>query len=92
MKKEVEIKVLGQKFLVRSDSNEEYVNEVASFVDQKVSEVMRSSKSVASLNVAILAAMNIADEFLKYKHQKEKRLEEAQKKIKDLIELVDLQT
>ena len=92
MKKEVEIKVMGQKFMVRSDSGDDYVNEVASFVDNKVTEIMKTSKSVASLNVAILAAMNIADEFLKYKAGKEKRFEEAQKKIKDLIELIDLQS
>lgn len=91
MKKEVEIKVMGQKFLVRSDSNEEYVNEVASFVDEKVNEVLKTSKSVASLNVAILAAMNIADEFLRYKGKREKKLEEAGKRIKDIIELIDLQ-
>jgi len=92
MKKEVEIRVLGQKFMVRSDSGDDYVGEVASFVDQKMNEVMKTSKSVASLNVAILAAMNIADEFLKYKNQKEKKLDEAREKIKGLIELIDLQT
>lgn len=92
MKKEVEIRVLGQKFMVRSDSGDDYVGEVVSFVDQKMNDVMKSSKSVASLNVAILAAMNIADEFLKYKNQKEKKLNEAREKIKGLIELIDLQT
>ncbi len=92
MKKEIEIKVLGQKFKVRSDSNEEYITRVAGFVDEKMNEVLASSKSVASLNIAILAAMNIADEFLKYKEEKDKRVGEAQKKIKDIIELIDLQT
>lgn len=92
MKKAIEIKVMGQKFLVRSDSNEDYVNEVAQYVDEKMNEVLKTSKSVASLNVAILAAMNIADEFLKYKNEKEQRLEKAQVKIKDIIELIDLQT
>lgn len=84
--------MLGQKFMVRSDSGDDYVGEVASFVDQKMNDVMKTSKSVASLNVAILAAMNIADEFLKYKNQKEKKLDEAREKIKSLIELIDLQT
>ena len=92
MKKEIEIKVLGQKFIVRSESSEEYIAQVAQFVDQKMTEVMRGSKSVASLNVAILAAMNIADEFLRYKSQKEGSLQQAEKKIKDIIELIELQT
>lgn len=92
MKKQVEIKVLGQKFVVRSDSTEEYIHEVASFVDQKMNEVMNGAQTVSSLNVAILAAMNIADEFLKYKREKEKQYESAEKKIKSVLELIDLQT
>lgn len=91
MKKEIEIKVMGQKFKIRSDSNEDYVNKVAVFVDEKMTEVLKSSKSVASLSVAILAAMNIADEFLKYKEGNEKTVEEAKEKIKGIIELIDLQ-
>lgn len=92
MKKQVEIKVMGQKFTVRSDSTEEYVNEVANFVEEKINEVMRSTKAVASLNVVILAAMNIADEFMKFKQTKDKQWENAEKKIKNVIELIDLQT
>ncbi len=82
---------MGQKFVVRSESSEEYINEVAQYVDQKMNEVVKSSNAVASLNVAILAAMNIADEFMKYKMQKEKQWSSAEKKIKDVIELIDLQ-
>lgn len=92
MKKEIEIKVLGQKFMVRSESEESYVNQVAAYVNEKMDEVVRNSKTVASLNVAILAAMNIADEFMKYKRTKGKKWEMAEKKIKNVIELIDLQT
>ncbi|MDP2600309.1 MAG: cell division protein ZapA [Deltaproteobacteria bacterium] len=92
MKKQIEIKVMGQKFVVRSDSSEDYVNQVATFVDQKMNEVVKNSKSVASLNVAILAAMNIADEYLKYRMNKERQHTQVEKKIKDVIELIDLQS
>jgi len=91
MKKQIEIKVMGQKFMVRSESSEEYINAVADFVDQKITEIMKGSKSVASLNVAILAAMNIADEFMKYKDQKDKQVSKVEEKIKTVIELIDLQ-
>lgn len=92
MKKQVEIKVMGQKFMVRSDSDEEYIQQVAEYVDRKVGEVVKNSKAVASLNVAILAAMNIADEFMKYKLEREKQWQTAEKKIKNVIELIDLQS
>lgn len=91
MKKQIEIKVMGQKFMVRSESSEEYINAVAGFVDQKITEIVKGSKSVASLNVAILAAMNIADEFMKYKEQKDKQVTKVEEKIKTVIELIDLQ-
>lgn len=90
MKKEIEIKVMGQKFLVRSESSNEYVAEVAKYVDQKMNEVVRGAHSVATMNVAILTAMNIADEFLKYKSQKDGKMKMTEEKIKDIIELIDL--
>jgi len=91
VKKTTEISIMGQKFMVKSDSNDDYVLRIAGFVDQKINEVMQSTKSVASLNVAILAAMNIADEYFKFKRDRDDRIEKAEKKIKDMIELVDLQ-
>lgn len=92
MKKQVEIKVMGQKLVIRSDSDEEYVSRVADFVDSKIQEVTKTSNTVTSLNIAILAAMNIADEFLRYKREKEKQAEAAEKKIRGVIELIELQT
>ena len=91
MKKTTEISIMGQKFSIRSESNDDYVQEVAGFVDEKIVEVMTSTKSVASLNVAILAAMNIADEYFKFRRERESKTTQAEKKIQDLIELVDLQ-
>jgi len=91
VKKTTEISIMGQKFMIRSESNDDYVQQVAGFVDEKINEVMSSTKSVASLNVAILAAMNIADEYLKFRREREEKTGQAEKKIKDLIELVDLQ-
>jgi cell division protein ZapA len=91
VKKPIEVVIMGQKFLVRSESDENYVTEVSGLVDKKINEVMQSTKSVASLNVALLAAMNIADEYLKFKRGTDSRIEKVEKKVKDMIELVELQ-
>jgi len=91
VKKTTEIAIMGQKFMIKSDSDEDYVHRIAGFVDQRINEVMQSTKSVASLNVAILAAMNIADEFFKFQRNHDEKVSGAEKKIKDLIELIDLQ-
>ncbi len=90
MKKAIEVSIMGQKFAVKSDSNEDYVVEVAGYVDNKVNEVLGNTKSVASMQVALLTAMNIADEFFKFRNDKAERLGKVEKKIQDMIELIDL--
>jgi cell division protein ZapA len=91
VKKPIEVTIMGQKFMVKSESGDDYVAEIAKYVDNRINEVIQSTKSVASVNVALLAAMNIADEFRKYRNDKEGRIDKVEKKIKDMIELVDLQ-
>lgn len=82
---------MGQKFMIKSDSNDDYVMEVANYVDKKITGVIQGTNSVASLNVAILAAMNIADEYFKYQKDNTQRITQAEKKVEDIIELIDLQ-
>ena len=57
---------------------------VAGYVDGKMQELMRSPKSVAKTNVAMLAALNIADEYHRLKDTHEailNRLDQLSKKL-----------
>lgn len=71
MKKAVDVEIMGRKFTVSSDAEENYVRKVAGYVDSKMQEVLRSARTVAQPNVAVLVALNIADEYhrLKEKHE-----------------------
>lgn len=89
--KSVEVSIMGQKFMVRSDSDDNYVVEVANFVNKKIAEIIAKTKSVPSLNVVLLAAMNIADEHFKYKSKKDNTFQQVEKKIAQMIEFIDLQ-
>ncbi|RLA81398.1 MAG: cell division protein ZapA [Deltaproteobacteria bacterium] len=84
-KRSVEVYIYGQKYVIRSESSEEYVREVASLVDRKMREVAQRGRSVSTLNVAVLAALNIADELLKSSRDNEELL----KRIKDQTERLD---
>ena len=77
--------------MIKSDSDEQYVAKVAAYVDKKVKEIMQGTQSVAQVQVALLGAMNIADEFFKYQRDRAELLSGVEKKIKDMIELVDTQ-
>ncbi len=89
--KSVEVSIMGQKFMVRSDSDDHYVVEVANFVNKKIADIISKTKSVPSLNVVLLAAMNIADEFFKYKNKKDQNFQAVEKKIAQMIDFIDLQ-
>ena len=84
MKKALDVEILGQKFTIASDAEEGYMIKVAGYVDDKMQELMRSPKSVAKTNVAMLAALNIADEYHRLKDAHEavlNRLEQLSKKL-----------
>jgi cell division protein ZapA len=84
MKKALDVEILGQKFTISSDAEESYMLKVAGYVDGKMQELMHASKPVAKTNVAMLAALNIADEFHRLKDSHEailNRLDQLSKKI-----------
>ena len=86
----VEIKVFGQTYTVKTDAEEEHIQRVARYVNEKMDEVTRNTKSVSSLSVAILTALNIADDLIREKEKRLALLQEVEKKSKDLTEKINL--
>jgi cell division protein ZapA len=86
----VEIKVFGQTYTVKTDAEEEHIQEVARYVNEKMDEVLKKTRSVSSLNVAILTALNIADDLLKERERRIALIREIEVKSKDLAEKIDI--
>ncbi len=61
----VEVKIFNQTYYVRGDGDAEYIVKLAEYVDQRMREVSGSTLTADSLRVAILTALNIADELYK---------------------------
>ncbi len=62
----VNVKIYGQEYTVTGDSSKEDIVKVAAYVDMKMHEIADAAKSAGATphNIAILAAMNIANENL----------------------------
>ncbi len=86
----VEIKVFGQTYTVKTDAEEDHIQEVARYVNEKMEEVLKKTRSVSTMNVAILTALNIADDLLKEKERRIALLREIETKSKDLAEKIDV--
>ena len=92
MKKEnlVEIKVLGKTFTVKTDAEEAHIQEVARYVNDKIDEILKKTRTVSSLNVAILTALNIADDLMKEREKRVALLKEVGMRSRDLVEKIDM--
>jgi cell division protein ZapA len=61
----VHVEIHGQRYPVRSSLEQSYVTELAAYVDEKMRLAMRECPQGDSLKIAVLAALNIADEFFR---------------------------
>jgi cell division protein ZapA len=59
----VKVEIYNQTYNIRSrDGNTDHIRMLAAFVDSRMREIASGTLTVDSLKVAILAALNIADE------------------------------
>jgi cell division protein ZapA len=65
------VEIFGQTYNVRGDGDPNYLTELAQFVDSRMREVAAQVATVDPMKIAILAALNIADEFSRFRKQRE---------------------
>ena len=61
----VTVEIAGQRYPIRSGLDERYVAELAAYVDQKMRSASVASPESDTLGLAVLVALNIADEFFR---------------------------
>ena len=61
----VHVEVHGQRYPIRSALDPQYVAELAAYVDEKMRLAALETAAGDTLKVAVLAALNIADEFFR---------------------------
>lgn len=61
----VSVEIRGQRYPIRSTLDASYVNSLASYVDERMRAAAESTPSGDSLRLAVLAALNIADELFR---------------------------
>jgi len=89
LKKQYHIRVLGEDISVLSDSGDEHVETVVKYVNDKVKEIQNTTKTINTVHVAILAALNIADEYYKVKEIKENICQQTESRSEKLIHLIN---
>ena len=92
--KGVNVEIMGQSLTVASDADDEWVKAVAKTVDERIKSISADIRTANSVNLAILAALNFADELerLKQEHQRViDRIEAMNRRLRDVIDSQDPQ-
>lgn len=92
MAEDVEVEIYGQTFRIASgDATPEYIQRLASYVDERMRAMTVTAKTMSLNRMAILAALNIADDLFKLQEHYEQSSQLFHSKADHLIALVQAQ-
>jgi cell division protein ZapA len=84
------VQILDREYKIRGAADATYIREVAQYVDAKLREVSQGSTvAPASERVAILAAMNIADELFQLRRASNEEFSSIESRTQSLIRMLD---
>jgi len=84
------VNIFGNDYRVISDDlNSERIKEVAEIVDAKMKEIHREFPLPSTTKIAVLACLNLVDDYMQREVQHKKKLTEMEEKIRSLILKLD---
>ena len=66
----ITVNILGNEYRISADEEPSYVQEVARFVDRRMREVSEAMVTQSPIKIAILTALNLADELKKVENSR----------------------
>ena len=81
--------IYGKTYSLKSSSSEVDAEEVAGYVDSRMRELATARSKTSTLDLAILVALNIAQELLELKGQIEVKGELEEEKVRQLVAALD---
>jgi cell division protein ZapA len=85
----VTVEIAGQRYPIRSSLDERYIAELAAYVDQKMRAAVSAAPESDTLGLAILVALNIADDVFRARQQQSSVHGELNERALHLEQLVD---
>ncbi len=85
----VKVDIFGHTYTIKGDASSGYIEELATYVNDKMEEVSLNTSNTNPSHIAILVALNIADEYFQLKNIKKDMTHEIEKKAEILISMLD---
>jgi len=85
----VKVRILEHEYLVKSEEDEERVQRVADYVNDKLRQVQENTQGLSEKKMAILAALNIASEYFQLLREQDDLLDRLRQRTALLIDNID---
>lgn len=85
----ITVDIHGQRYAIRSSLDKDYVLRLATFVEQKISAAADSAPGGDSVRLAVLAALNVADELFRMREAAHARDNHIATRAGELEQMVD---
>jgi len=86
----IQIEILGVRLQLRGGNNPEAVRRAGELVRDRVHELAGRAPSIPPVQLALLTAMNLADELLRHTRREEKATEAALEKANRILAITDV--
>jgi cell division protein ZapA len=86
----VKVEIHGQEYPIRSGLDPGYIGELANYVDAKMRLASRETVTGDTLKIAVLAALNIADECFRLQAEDRQRRDSLTTRAEELERMLDL--
>jgi cell division protein ZapA len=84
--KTVRVTVFGQEYTIKGGVDADYIREVAALVNARMRETHAAQSSKPPLTIAILTTLNLADELLTCKREKEELIARFEDKAREFAD------
>ncbi|TYP49819.1 cell division protein ZapA [Thermosediminibacter litoriperuensis] len=71
----VKVEINGENYYIKGAATEEHIRRLAAYVDQKMKFLSKANPRLNRVNLAVLTALHIADEYLRLKAEYDEFLE-----------------
>jgi len=88
MKRSVTVQIAGVKYALKTEEDDRYVKQMAAFVDGKIRDVQKHTRTVDTQAVAILTALQIAEELFNERRQSGDLRKKIREKSQSLLEVL----
>jgi len=88
----IKIEILGRPITLKSEAPPGRIESITRLVDDQIKEIRQALPAISPLEVAIMAALNLAYEYVEIKEDYQQLQREVETKSQHLIKLIEMRS